>query len=617
MFVCPSEKNIPFIVGTSQSVYWFIKSASDKILYDVRIYYSIHGELYDQTVNINNEYYPINLKHNKKLVKIFIEFSNETYCVENYKVIKVMNISYVSPTQLFTHNPNFSCASIICGCFDGFTQNHNRLIKNALSIGPVMIFVEVAEKSELKQRSSSAFIYGTQERMDAVKAFSAEICKDKFHHSYSIVLPRIDSMKNSIKKANEYFLQKGFNRINYVCGSDQLEYIYSKIPANIKVLGIERVPTGRIFAYNVIFPKIINELHLLNLCKYPKSSLSWFSSSNVRRERSLIRSLDALGIDTGHTPSNKNLLYSFSNKLSLQQFVCRGLKLTPSVKLCMRTDQYGFPIKINSNFISMFNESKVIIILPGRSHTTKSTSMCAEFSLCEKVIENNTIAKMFDVEYTDTNTKTDVWLQELYKNDKFFNSDALNIMLDTLGPRFSSELFFSNGKFYGKKLGLETAKYRLNKLTILSRSLGGVMSHMISNAANASMEMIGYDSDDIKTLLECVYSVDFGNVINPTHPLCKFTHIKFIGSQDAQAKDKMSSYKCDKLSQSCTVHHVKTLQNPYIDTKEKNVSYDDISEKESTYKFHKSIAYLGNSYNEEDVNTCDLIKKTVIDSIQR
>ena len=73
-------------------------------------------------------------------------------------------------------------------------------------------------------------------------------------------------------------------------------------------------------------------------------------------------------------------------------------------------------------------------------------------------------------------------------------------------------LFRSNKKFYGKRIAFDKAREQLSKLTILARSLGTAMSHMISSAAASAMQSIGYTDNEIEELLELTLNINYVNL---------------------------------------------------------------------------------------------------------
>uniref|UniRef100_A0A6C0J5F6 Uncharacterized protein n=1 Tax=viral metagenome TaxID=1070528 RepID=A0A6C0J5F6_9ZZZZ len=175
------------------------------------------------------------------------------------------------------------------------------------------------------------------------------------------------------------------------------------------------------------------------------------------------------------------------------------------------------------------------------------------------------MTRLLIVDYKNKTTTSETWLNSIYKSKQlYFNSDSLNIMCEIMAPRFSDNLRFcsQSHRFIGSKIDLIEAKYRLNKFTIISRSMGSIISHMIFFAAYKAMMDIGYSVLETMDLLSCVVSLDFGFIINPEDRLTYFKHYKFMGSNDIKAQEKLIKYKLSSVSLNATMINVQTLIEP-------------------------------------------------------
>ena len=499
--LCLSCDDCPFnIYYCASGIYWYIQSKKEQFDCTIILYSDTYTITNKNTVT--SKILPLNIENKVQISKIVIRTIDRSYTVENFCV--VCNV----------HKKSKLIACIVCGCFDGLTLNHNRLIKYALRLGPTIFFVDIGDTTDTKHNSLNKFMNSTQERIDAVKICASHHSLDKkCNGHYPMVWPRSQSMTKCINKAFKYFKKEGFKNIYYVCGSDQMEYIRTKLPEGVIAFGIERVPTGIHNIKKPIFNKLFRELDICCITNYPKSYTSWFSSSTVRRSRELKRNMDILGIDTNNNSDTSNPFNKQTITSKYDEFVQSGFN-EDIVDVRMRIDVMGDPIKINCKMLSMLNESRIVICLPGRSSKLSLSSICGEFTIGSDAIRvSGQIVRFFTVDYNDRSTESNVWIDNMIVNDgTYYNDNACKIMIAMIAPRFSSSLFRSNKKFYGKRIAFDKAREQLSKLTILARSLGTAMSHMISSAAASAMQSIGYTDNEIEELLELTLNINYVNL---------------------------------------------------------------------------------------------------------
>ena len=99
--------------------------------------------------------------------------------------------------------------------------------------------------------------------------------------------------------------------------------------------------------------------------------------------------------------------------------------------------------------------------------------------------------------------------------------------------------------------------------------------------------------------------------------MCKFRHTKFIGNLDTSAKAKLSRINIVNKSKSCIVYNINSLVEPFIKTGDGVKTYSKVPEHRIKYLHHTSLSYIGQSYNDEDKETCEFIKNKIINAIIR
>jgi len=577
-----------------------------------------------------NKVIPLGINEKKQISKITIELSHPQHNDLSFVVQKF----HLSCTKCFKSNHKFnqtvgsSIGSIVCGCFDGLTLKHNRLLKYAVSLGSTIIYVDPGSQFDSKHHSTFQFMNSMKERMEAVR-----LCvighNNKLNHTISI-RPRYKKMRDSIQEAQLEFSGLGYKKIYYVCGSDQMEFIHRKLPSLGPVVvtpfDIERNPIEIEKITKNNFPSILNRLDLSILSDYPLlTSNSWFSSTILRKHNSLVKKLDQWGIDlpTTRQSNNKfNPLWKSTETPTLFEFLHVGFHNNwNTADIRIRIGQLDQPIKLAPKMMRLVSDTQMILCLPGRSSKLSKSSICREFQIgLDSIQKTGKLIRFFTVNYNLRDIPSMTWLKQMYaeKNGLYFNQDACRIMMNVIAPKFSHSLCRIKGRFYGEKMPTKMAIEKLSKLTIMARSLGTAMSHMISSAMECAMLEIGFTKEEVRVLIQLVVSLDFGNIVNPEYHLCKFRHIKFQGHLDDSAQKKLNEFlPIQRRSSTCEVHTIRTLEKPFIQTAIGLKTFETIPEHKIPHKNHMSLAYIGESNLKKDQETVEFIKKKIKETINR
>ena len=615
----------------SSGVYWYIKTLTDRCEVCVTICYSdgctdsiecdthiIHTNPdTNPDTNPTNGLSLINIDTCRRIKSISLTYNKIEYIINNFRVT----------CKECEESSGYKSGCVVCGCFDGLTLKHNRLLRYASSFDKVIVYVDEGSVHDTKHHSHGKFVNSLKERIEAVR-----ICLIQHKNNLDLisVRPRVKKMSESIHEASNKLIDDGCKDIYYVCGSDQAEYIDRKLPDGMTCYNIERNPISIDVIKSHPFPNILNTLDISILNGYPKSHTSWFSSSIIRKQRSIKRTLDVLGIDIKPCVTRKcknqncNPIHLTSYIPFVTVFALKGYSNAWNVlDVRCRVDQMEKPIRLNPSLLSLLSGERLLVCLPGRSSFPTQSSICQEFRIGMDVIkhcEHRGVAKFVTVNYNDRSTTSGVWLNNMYNdpNGLYYNDDACQIALGLFGPMFSSTLCRIGNKFYGEKIDISLAQDNLSKITILSRSLGSAMTHMISSAMYIMMTSIGYTRKEIIGLLSSVISLDMGNIVNPYDKLCRFTHIKFQGDKDVSAKEKLLMYRAEfPMSSTCKICHVKSLIDPYVIKHDHIKNYDRLPDHKIQYKHHMSLSYIGDSSLINDVNTINTIRSYIIDSVNR
>ena len=607
-------------------VYWYIQSLVN--LFQIKI--TIHttdGFLIKEIHDLpKNKKISLGIDEKKKISKLTMDMPDLSFVVQKFNMICTKCSESIC-------NSNQTTGSIVCGCFDGLTLKHNRLLKYAVSLGSTIIYVDPGSQFDTKHHSSFRFMNSLKERMEAVRLCIIGHCERfglKLKHSISI-RPRYKKMRDSIQEAQQEFFKRGFNKIYYVCGSDQMEFIIRKRklplgPPDITPFDIERNPVEIEKITKNNFPSILNRLDLSILSDYPLlTSDSWFSSTILRKYKALMKRLDQLGIDRPNDkqPTDKcNPLWKSSKTSTLYEFLHVGFhNKWNELDIRTRIGKLDQPLKLAPKMMRLVSDIRMVLCLPGRSSKLSKSSICREFQIgLETIQQTGKQIRFFTVDYDSRDIPSMTWLKHMYaeKNGLYFNQDACRIMMNVIAPRFSESLCRIKGRFYGQKISIKMAREKLSKLTIFARSLGTAMSHMISGAMECAMLAIGFTKEEVRDLIQLVVSLDFGNIVNPEHHLCKFCHVKFQGHLDDSAQKKLNEFlPLRHRSPICEVQQIRTLEEPFIETPNGLKTFKTIPKHKIPHKNHMSLAYIGKSDLKEDQETTEFIKKKIQKVINR
>lgn len=589
MIKCIASENVPFKLYTiSAGMIWYIAGEKASIVVQLN-----DGDYI--TIDIDENMRRIDKDGCTRIKKIKIFHKDDIYIVENFKVSKMIVDTYIANLNTIKSNSG----AILCGCFDGMTINHQRLLKVASCFSNVVVFVDQGDITTTKHHSTSKFMYDTTTRINCVKSFLID------RKCSSIVVPRTESMAKSIEKGYNILKTKG--NVMYVCGYDQSLYVDSKIKnIPVKTFFVDRI-NYKPEQNRPTVPLILKHLDLIDICDYPEESALWFSSTLCRNRREITRSLDALGIDYVKSGYTKNPLFYKMN--SIDRYLCAPLQKYSRIYI---KDTIGTPVLVNANYISQISSSmsRQCVILPGRSARVSDDSFILEWGKISEVIDRTgNVVKLFAYDYSDRDTVSCHWLGKLY-NQGWYNNDAIAVFLAFIAPRVSKTMCYVGMRWCGQKLSYEDAFNNMKTLTFITRSYGSVVSHMVSLCAIHAMVSIGYTLEEIDKLLKEIISIDFGNIVSPEKNITYFTHKKFIGSMDKTALIKLADF--NKTLDGIIV--IDSLRSAYKETDNGRITYDDIK---THYKYHKSISYLGDSDNPLDKETKMIVSSAIFDSIMR
>jgi hypothetical protein len=502
---------------------------------------------------------------------------------------------------------------ILCGCFDGMTLRHQVLLKIAASTiknrGYGYIYVDEGEVGDIKHHSTSGFMNSYNSRTKIVSSVLSYFYMNNFksarkNYTNIKILPRNKKWETLIKEAAEKLIKKGVTKIYYICGLDQVENFKRKhntikFPLNyisknntLYFMAIDRSPLGDIKSKSLFeFDRLYKLTNIYSLetsidFKSLKSTYNLSTSSTQIREiRKYKKNIDS------------NIIHNMDKFKILSHLtsVVFEKKLDCTIKNHQSQKPYPFDLT------TLKEKNRIIIYLPGRTSNKDSDISYDSSSLIMARIKeqkNDNNSTFLIVNYKDTKTETKQVIDKIYSNEfKYFNEDAFLIATELFGPFiFKSHFYYDGNKFHGIRYDINQIKENFRKITIITRSIGSIIGHMVSYCI---LLMIGSNID--KNIIREIHQFDFGPVFGLDKRITYFKHFKIINTSDSHSIDRIN-YKeipSEFIDNVSTLYKIDPIDDPYIVLPDESIYYlrDKCTEKQKDkgYYSHSCFCYLGYS----------------------
>ncbi len=604
------SSNLFDLYALDGGIYWKIipKQHGTLTLLNCTKTFDVLNHLFDDMV-IPGQNIMINYDTSIRLDLITIKFNENEFYVNGFMIHSKHNVNKL---------PGF----IMCGCFDGMTQRHQKLLKIGASIieanGYGCVFIDKGEAGEKKHHSEWGFMNNFDVRKNAVIHVLSSLFRKRLkmykktfkNYNNVIIKKRTCKWIDSIKYGINELKKKGVNKIYYVCGVDQMENFKNKMDDDIRqqlsILAIERVSpeeNNTKSSYIVAdYINISNKMALescIDFNSLTRTCEMSTSSTNIRQIFKIKKHMNHINImrdiDMNYILQHITRV-TFGNELDcyIKTHQCK-----PSSKFDMST---------------LTERSKIILYLQGRTVSQKDMDSVSSDSSSLLFMRFKQINQSYNpvfliINYKDRKTESKNILDQIYdSNFEYISKDAYSIATEIFGPFiFTRHFYFDGTKFHGERYSNDIIINNFKKFKIITRSMGSIIGHMVGYCLKLMVE--DYD------ILKYIDEFDFGPVIGLENRFTFFNHIILINTKDTHALDRINyRHIPDEFKDTKSVLYVyEPINEPFIVFPDGRKYYlKNKVGKDAAYIYHSCLSYFGYSESDKSNKIIDDIFKLIL-----